>query len=329
MNAEEYQRYKDIDLGFDWRKLFLDIVSLIIIGGIALAFFLATRDYIRFSPSAPSLEPRAILPVSNPFSEVSLEAKAAYVFDAKTGKELYSLNSETLLPLASLTKIMTAITALSLVPEGMAITIDKKFLEEEGDSGFFVGESWDIKDLLGFTLVQSSNDGAGALASVAGAWKEGAPVPYESSRKEFIEKMNEEAKSLGLYSMYFLNETGLDIGEDLSGGYGSAKDVSNLFARAVKSYPEVFEDTRYGEVKIESLDGKTHIVKNTNSSVDKIPMLIASKTGYTDLAGGNLAIAWNAGFDHPIIVTVLGSTYEGRFTDVEKLVKATLEYLKI
>ena len=57
-------------------------------------------------------------------------------------------------------------------------------------------------------------------------------------------------------------------------------------------------------------------------------MLIASKTGYTDLAGGNLVIAFDAGFNHPIIVSVLGSTIDGRFTDAEALVWAALAYLQ-
>ena len=67
--------------------------------------------------------------------------------------------------------------------------------------------------------------------------------------------------------------------------------------------------------------------RNTNQETGKFPLLIASKTGYTDLAGGNLALAFDAGFNRPIIIVVLGSSYEGRFADAEKLVWATLAYL--
>ena len=55
-----------------------------------------------------------------------------------------------------------------------------------------------------------------------------------------------------------------------------------------------------------------------------VPGLLASKTGYTDLANGNLVIAFNVGPMHPVIVAVLGSSQEGRFTDVEKLVNASI-----
>jgi D-alanyl-D-alanine carboxypeptidase len=58
--------------------------------------------------------------------------------------------------------------------------------------------------------------------------------------------------------------------------------------------------------------------------LNKIPSLIASKTGFTDLAGGNLAVIFDAGFEYPIIVVVLGSSQTGRFTDVEKLVNLSL-----
>ena len=77
-----------------------------------------------------------------------------------------------------------------------------------------------------------------------------------------------------------------------------------------------------------SESGGAHAVLNTNRETGELPLLIASKTGYTDLAGGNLVIAFDAGFNRPIIIAVLGSTAEERFTDVEKLVWATLAYLQ-
>ena len=55
--------------------------------------------------------------------------------------------------------------------------------------------------------------------------------------------------------------------------------------------------------------------------------MIASKTGFTNLAGGNLAIVFDAGFMHPIAIVVLGSTIDGRFSDILKLQRAALEKL--
>ena len=102
--------------------------------------------------------------------------------------------------------------------------------------------------------------------------------------------------------------------------------MAMLFEYALKNYPEVLEATRYKNLHFASTE-KIYSVENTNVIVDQIPNLIASKTGYTDLAGGNLIIAFDAGLGRPIIITVLGSTEEGRFADVLKLVEATKQQL--
>jgi D-alanyl-D-alanine carboxypeptidase len=66
---------------------------------------------------------------------------------------------------------------------------------------------------------------------------------------------------------------------------------------------------------------------NTNVSINQISGLLASKTGFTNLAGGNLAVVFDAGFMHPVVIVVLGSTVDGRFSDVVNLEKITLQKL--
>ena len=61
---------------------------------------------------------------------------------------------------------------------------------------------------------------------------------------------------------------------------------------------------------------------NTNEALGAIPGLIMGKTGYTDLAGGNLAVVFDVGLSHPVIAVVLGSTIDGRFTDMKQIVPA-------
>ena len=90
-----------------------------------------------------------------------------------------------------------------------------------------------------------------------------------------------------------------------------------------QTYPDLLEPTTEYSTAITSAQGYTHEAVNTNYYLSRIPGLIGSKTGYTDLAGGNLVVAFNAGLDRPVIVTVLGSTRHDRFTDVQKLVDAT------
>src|SRR3989344_8222726 len=98
------------------------------------------------NPTVPSTAVAAVggvtAPKENPFDSVSLSAKAAYVYDVKAGKPLFAKNEDEVLPLASVTKIMTAATALSFLPETTYITIDAEAIRAEGNSGLTVGERW-------------------------------------------------------------------------------------------------------------------------------------------------------------------------------------------
>jgi D-alanyl-D-alanine carboxypeptidase len=75
-----------------------------------------------------------------------------------------------------------------------------------------------------------------------------------------------------------------------------------------------------------SEQGIPHTFANTNQDVEHIPNLLLSKTGFTDLAGGNLVVVYDAGINHPVAIVVLGSTEEGRFTDVKTLLNATFAH---
>lgn len=258
--------------------------------------------------------------LTDPFLQILIQAKAAYVYDARAEKVLYDKNAELQFPLASVTKIMTAVVAVEMNTAAVGITINDDTISPEGDSGFRVGEKWDIKDMIDLTLVSSSNDGARALAGVATAF------PNESglvSEERFIVAMNEKARVLGLTQTFFLNESGLDTSAGVSGAYGSARDIAFLLSYVLHEHPNLMEATMYKSISVLSSDG-THTAENTNKALDKIPGIIASKTGFTDLAGGNLAVAFEAGPLRPIIIVVLGSTEDGRFDDVATLAQSAL-----
>src|SRR5581483_1075340 len=203
------------------------------------------------------------------------------------------------------------------------VTIKKEFLQDDGFAQFQLDEKWKLKDLLDFSLVVSSNDGARSIASVAGAM-DLKTDDYNLGREDFIKKMNEEAKKIGLVNTYYMDENGLDIG-NTAGATGSAEDIAKLLTYIVTHKPDLLEATRYKVETIDSLN-TSHVAKNTDEIVNEIPGIIASKTGYTDLAGGNLAVAFDSSIGHPIVVVVLGSTKTGRFDDMAALVKASLEY---
>ena len=268
--------------------------------------------------------------IQNPFRQIEVEAKAVYVYDVNTGTVLFSKNAEAQLPIASLTKLMTALVAAEEAPDYTAVQITPASLIEEGDSGLVLGERWRLRDLIRFMLLVSSNDGASAVASVIGARDvDGTETTEDDTtmeRSSFIQKMNAKSKELKLDQTYFLNETGLDRGESSPGSVGSAKDMAILFSYILKNEPALIELTKNDTAEMVSLDDKKHLVKNTNPVVNDIPGLLASKTGFTDLAGGNLVIAFDAGFAKPVVIAILGSSEKGRFTDAQKLVWTSLQY---
>ena len=119
------------------------------------------------------------------FDDISIEALSVFVWDVNKQKVLFAIDEDAQLPLASLTKLMTAITAFDILPESSVVTIDETALTEDGDSGLYKNEKWSFKELIRFTLVVSSNDGASALANVAGLLKNSFPNRETDNKKSF------------------------------------------------------------------------------------------------------------------------------------------------
>lgn len=304
--------------------LWLIVLNAFLIIAIIWLFFLIYGN-IRSSKIVEAEQTEEI--INSPFfANVEIEGKSAYVLDIKNNKVLYTKNETSQLPLASITKLMTAVVALDILPNNSKVTIKPEFLYEYGDEGLIAEENWKLKDLLDFSLITSSNDGSRAIASVVGSSLI-ETNDYNLGRREFIERMNQKAKDLGFPNMYFVNETGLDVSSYQAGAYGTSKEVALLLGYIIKNRPEIIELTKYSQKTISS-ETKNHDVSNTNNQVGDIPSLLLSKTGYTNLAGGNLAIVFDVEIGRPIAIVVLGSSMDGRFDDVYKLTEATFDYIR-
>ncbi len=256
------------------------------------------------------------------FDSLSLKAKSVYVFDIETGTPIYEKSAQRLRPLASLTKMMTAIIALDELGSNAVITISEDAVADVGDNGLLAGEEWRLEDLLKLTLVSSSNDAIHAIAETL-AEKEGETNP----RLALVKKLNAKAEELGMNSTRFFDPAGLDFTSDAS-AFGSAEDVYTLMRYGLRRYPELFQTTALAELTIRSLDGVPHTVENTNEVADVIPELVTSKTGFTDIAQGNLAFIFEAGPAQPVAVIILGSTFEERFSDAQQIIKGVLVALQ-
>ncbi len=250
----------------------------------------------------------------DPFKDIRIEGQAAIVYDLTTNEVLYAKNIDAQLPLASLTKLITVYAALDSMPLTAPITISDYALATEGESGVSLGETFTLQNAAKLALVASSNDVSEAISQA---------TEYIGSRSA-REVSASVAQSLGLTQTYALNGTGLDESLSTSGGYGSARDIAKLAGALTEKAPDIAESTTHSSVTVTSTAGYVHSLPNTNQGIRQVPGALLSKTGFTDLAGGNLVVVYDAGIDHPIAVVVLGSSVEGRFSDVRRLTGATM-----
>lgn len=290
------------------------VISHLVAGSISCAVLMLGLGFLYWPQTeavpAPAVALQEPWPKPLAFDGSLLTARAAVVYDPVSGSVLFAKNARESLPLASLTKLMSAEAVLKRTEEERPVTIAPKDLAPDGDWNFMIGESWSIGDLLRFSLAASSND---AIAAAAGALGE-----------DPADIMNAEAQNLGLNQSFFLNPTGLDIDLNTAGGYGSARDVAVLAGVFVREYPELFAATVAPSITI-GYGARMLTADSTAAPLLAIPGLLGAKTGYTDLAGGNLVAAFDLELGRPVVIAVLGSTRDGRFEDVKKLISALRE----
>ncbi|MFC1751562.1 D-alanyl-D-alanine carboxypeptidase family protein [Patescibacteria group bacterium] len=236
-------------------------------------------------------------------------AEAGCVFDLLKKEYLYEKNINAQLPLASITKLMTAVIAKENLFDSTLINISKEALAQDGNSGLLLEESWNLDDIIDVMLVASVNDAAYAIAS---SLRSGL-APNDTL---FVKFMNDKARELSLNQTYYLNATGLDLSDSTAGALGSCKNTVELVKYITHNHPEILEVTSN-----EKLVYGDREFTNTNKLLGKLPAIYGGKTGFDDLAGGNLVIVVDKSIHHPLIIAVLGSTINERFEDVEKLYK--------
>lgn len=301
------------------------VLLIIFAGGITATvrgFFINPPATATDDNTTTNNQPDATSAVTTAFANINVVGEAAYVYDIATDRVLFAKNENEVLPLASLTKLMTVLVAHELLSDESPVTIGDRALSQYGDDGLLSSETFTRQSLSDLALLASSNDGAFALAVAAGA-----ELDQTQAAPAFVAAMNIRADELGLTNTHYSNPTGLDISATQSGANGTAKDMGTLMAYLATTEPDLLALTKESTARVYSEDGTYHDAENTNYYIDEIPGLIGSKTGYTDLAGGNLAIAFAPSLSRPVVVVVLGSTRHERFTDVVALAKATEQYL--
>jgi len=304
------------------KKYFLQILVVLLLIGIAwiLLLIVKTNKPMQASinqvqgdktasklPNAEEIDNK-FFPIRNwSIEEPEILAKSAIVLNFRNDRKdstLFQKNINEVLPIASLTKLMTAIIAIENYNPEEIIKVSEKSISVDGNNGGLInGEELKIKDLLYIMLIESSNDAAMALA------EDNPRMNYE----EFMQKMNKKAKELGLNNTNFNEPIGLD-----SYNQSTVSEIAILAEYAFK-FPLLAEILKTSEATIYSIDKKfIHKITSTNKLLGKIPQLIGGKTGFTEEAGGCLMTISNILNNNYLITVILGSTQ--REDDTAKLI---------
>ena len=208
-------------------------------------------------------------------TDISLSASSAVLYQPENDIFLYSKSADTKMPMASTTKIMTALVALDGTSLQDTVIIDERAVGVEGSSAYLkVGEVLTIEELLYALLLQSANDAAVAIAChVAG------------DVDAFALLMNDKAKDLGLSCTNFTNPHGLDDKEH----YTTARELAIITAEAMKN--ESFRKITSTYKKTFSAEDRTRTYVNHNKMLLNYEGCIGVKTGYTQRSGRCLVVA--------------------------------------
>jgi D-alanyl-D-alanine carboxypeptidase (penicillin-binding protein 5/6) len=271
---------------------------------IVLAWSFGSVTAIQAAPSIPPINVTASFPLGEP-KPPDITAIAALVLDVDTGVVLYSKNADERLPMASTTKIMTAILVLESLDLDTKVTVSRNAHFQRGSVvGLQAGEVASVEQLLYGLLVFSGNDAAVALAEKTAG-----------SVTKFVARMNEKAKTMGLANTHFQNPDGLQASDHFS----SCTDLAAMAIYAMQNpvFREIVKTPVY-YFPHPSRDTPREL-KSSNALLGKYDWADGIKTGSTPYAG-YCVVASGTQYGVPLIVVLLGAVDDPtRWREVEAL----------
>ena len=240
---------------------------------------------------------------SNP-EEADVDSRIALIYDRASGKILYEKNGNKQTPMASTTKIMTAIVVLENANLKDVVTIDSKAAGIGGSRlGLKKNDKITVNDLLYGLMLRSGNDAAVALANYVGGSVEG-----------FAQMMNEKAKEMGLTNSHFIVPHGLDN----DGHYTTAYELAKMADYALKI--DKFKQIVGTQNTTIYINGYAKAINNTNKLLGSVSGVYGVKTGFTNGAGRCLVTACKRD-DLDIVTVIIGAdTTKQRTADTIKLI---------
>lgn len=241
------------------------------------------------------------LPHSKKLPDPKLSAASAVILDLDSKAVLFTKDQNKKLPIASTTKIMTALVGVETYQSDQILTVSDLSLVSGSTMGLKVGEQISFRSLLYGMLLNSGNDAAYTIAA-----------NYPGGVLAFVAAMNQKVKDLGLTNTHFTNPAGFDDPNHFS----SAADLS-VIAQAASKHPQIAQVVATKTSVVASEDKAViHSLHNLNKLLD-LPGVIGFKTGYTSLAKENLVTLVERD-EHKILIVVLGS--DDRFGETKNLI---------
>lgn len=211
----------------------------------------------------------AIETVSIQKTEPKLNSRIAVIYDRASGKVMYGKNENKQTPMASTTKILTAVVAIENSNLTDIVTIDSKAAGTGGSRlGLKKNDKITVHDLLYGLMLCSGNDAAVALANYIGGSVEG-----------FSKMMNQKAEALGLVNSHFVVPHGLDTQEHYTTAYELAKIAD--YALNIQKLKEIVGTKTYTV----TINGRPDTISNTNELLGNLNGVYGIKTGFTNGAG--------------------------------------------
>lgn len=232
----------------------------------------------------------------------TIEAASYVLFDVTGDLVLLSHEADEQRPMASVTKLMTALVVLDNTELGDPVVISARAAATgEAEVGLVEGETWTVWELLNAIIVRSGNDAATALAERVGGSVAG-----------FADLMNAKAAELGMTNSHFVNPHGLDA----DGHYSSANDLLTL-GRAALEDPVLARLARTRVVKFRAApDGAVRRAVNTNALLGAFEGVAGLKTGFTGNAG-RVLVSTATRDGRTLVAVVMGT--EDHFADTREL----------
>lgn len=285
------------------QKLILIFVFIIISSVVLISLkffgesFLFTKKIAGSSIQKNDFRPAEIPSKKESFTEPAFNAKAGILIDADSSYILFEKNANGKLPIASTTKMATALVVLEDYHDKLndVVTITNKMTNVEPSViQLRIGEKITVQNLLNGLLIMSGNDAAFSLAE------------YFGGKENFVSEMNGKVKTIGLNNTHYLDPAGLN-----DEGYSTAKDLATLAAYAFRN-PDYARIVSTPEEDISSTDGRiVHKLTNSNRLIRPDEPLyyqnsIGGKTGFT-YAAGHVLVSAAEQDGHKLIAVVLNT----------------------